>query len=156
MAVTHSVDEAAAPSPSRRPAAVLILAAFWVLYAVIGILWLAGWEAPNRTAAVAVIRNLGLPDVAMVGVVALALLVAAGLVAMQRWAWVLTLVLTFLALVGELAWFVRGDAHYLGMAVHAAMAFYLNQPELRRRFRRRGTESPLSAQGPDAVAVGHG
>lgn len=69
------------------------------------------------------------PELTRVVGVVLAILVIVGLVgllAFQRWGWVLTMVLVGLSLASDLIRVVLGHPPYLAMLLHVVAAFYLN------------------------------
>jgi hypothetical protein len=66
------------------------------------------------------------------------LVAAVGLLRLQRWAWVLVMLITGGQLAADLWQYVAaGDRPYEGMLLNVAVVFYLNQGEVQRTFGQR-------------------
>ena len=73
----------------------------------------------------------------LAGLLATSLLVIVGLVARQRWAWVLAIVTSGLILAIDLGWWWSGDPRYGAMFLNVIAVFYLNQRDVRASLRGR-------------------
>lgn len=73
--------------------------------------------------------------------VALWLAIIVGLWLLQRWAWVLLMILIGIILTYLLVIFFEGEPDYIGMLLYGAMAFYLNDYSVQRAFARRRPEA---------------
>jgi hypothetical protein len=68
-------------------------------------------------------------------------LIIAGLWFLRRWAWLLLMILTGVALTFALVRYFTGDPDYLGMINNVVVAFYLNDHSVQRAFARRGAQT---------------
>ena len=73
-------------------------------------------------------------------IIAVWALIILGLWFLKRWAWVLLMIFTGIALTYALVRYFSGDADYLGMLVNVAVAFYLNDHSVQRAFARKATK----------------
>ena len=126
-----------------RPLGIALLSALWVLYAAIGLLRFIGVGIAPRSATGLLLERLDLPPVLVLIGVGLALLCALGLWTLRWWAWVATMLFTGLGLAGELVSYVAGQPHFPFLVLHTVMTFYLNQPEIRRRFAAAARGGPI-------------
>lgn len=63
--------------------------------------------------------------------------IISGLWLMQRWAWVVLMILIGIILTYSLVMYFKGTPDYQDMALYVAIAFYLNDHTVQRAFRRR-------------------
>jgi hypothetical protein len=76
-------------------------------------------------------------DVVTTVLLGLGLAVAAGLLMLQRWAWVATMLWVGFVMAAELIVYWRGDdANYVVMAISVAQVFYLNLSDVQAAFER--------------------
>ncbi len=144
-------DGTTRPERRNRPFGVTVIVVLLLLAAVIALpaslLGLVGTVSsegeiaplPDRTT----IDLIGTLAVLLVlGVSALA--AAVGLLRLQRWAWVLTMLLVGTQLATNLwQYFVAGERPYLEMLVDVLLVFYLNQREVQRAFGQRAARDRL-------------
>lgn len=64
----------------------------------------------------------------------------AGLWLLQRWAWLLLMISTGVTLTFALVRYFEGDPDYVSMLINVAVAFYLNDNSVQRAFSRRGQD----------------
>jgi len=67
----------------------------------------------------------------LIGVLVASALIIVGLLARQRWAWVLAIVTSGLILALDLGWWYSGRPLYGSMLLNVIAVFYLNQPDVR-------------------------
>ncbi len=63
--------------------------------------------------------------------------IISGLWLLQRWAWVVSMILIGVILTYSLVMYFKGTPDYQDMALYVAIAFYLNDHTVQRAFRRR-------------------
>lgn len=68
----------------------------------------------------------------LIGFLALAIL---GLLGLQRWGWVLSMILTGVGLSLSIWNYFQGEPNYVGMMLYMFLVFYLNQREVQDAFR---------------------
>jgi hypothetical protein len=144
-------DGTTRPERRARPFGVTVIVVLLLLAAVVALpsslLGLLGSlrsedgiaPLPDRTT----VELIGALAVLLVlGVSALA--AAVGLLRLQRWAWVLTMLLVGTQMATNLwQYFVAGERPYLEMLVDVALVFYLNQREVQRAFGQRAPRDRL-------------
>jgi hypothetical protein len=115
----------------RWPFGVLVVAVLRLLdaftLAAIGL----GIAGVPVSGLLAVIDNVALTRGVDLIVAGLTILGVIGLLLMQRWGWVLTMVLVGLELLAELIRVVQGTPDHLGLALLVITAFYLNGSSIR-------------------------
>lgn len=69
-------------------------------------------------------------------IIAIWLSIIVGLWRLQRWAWLILMILTGVALTFSLVRYFEGNPNYFGMLVYVAVAFYLNDRSVQRAYAR--------------------
>lgn len=77
------------------------------------------------------IQSLTVADAVLVGLAALLIGSAIGLVLLRRDGWLMAMVLTGIFVAGDIYGFVNGQTVYLWMALNIVTVFYLNQTDVR-------------------------
>jgi hypothetical protein len=62
------------------------------------------------------------------------LLAIAGLLALKRWGWILTMALTGMGLSFGIWSYLQDDPHYIALIINIVIVFYLNQREVQAPF----------------------
>lgn len=121
-------------SRRRRPLGVVLLSALWLGYGALAVLFLL--EVPDIPIAgmARLVLRLGLLEAAHAVLVAIAALTAVGLWFLRPWGWVLAMLMAGVSLAFDILWYVQGAPAYAYMALGVAIAFYLNQGDVRERF----------------------
>jgi hypothetical protein len=119
----------------KRPLGIYIIAALQALNAL---------SYEFRAVGVVDTPQVGVIDEWVSGSVATAmmvvgLIVAVGLLRLQRWAWVATMIWVGVGMAGELVFYFYGkETNYALLALSIAQVFYLNLSDVQAAFERRG------------------
>ena len=135
-----------ARGPGGRPPGVAVIAIFLVLNAALAVL-VASVESEHWTSTATLREVSQLTPGAILLLAALDVVAAVGLWRGSRGAWVLTMVLVGVSLVGSLYLYLLGDPAYLRLAIDVIIVFYLNQGAVRDYFGGL-TGQPLPASAP--------
>ena len=134
--------------PRRLPFGVTVVAFGFLLNALLFALVLAGIR-PGTAFGQAVSERFILAGPMMIGLIFFSIAAALLLLRRHPIGWVVAMLLVLTALVGYLiAWWV-GTPEYLRMAIYTAMAFYLNQREVRAAFAWRPSSGTLPPPPPE-------
>ncbi len=122
-----------------------VLEIFRIQYSLTGI-WAETEEFFRRRSGIVtlVIRVFQDPTIVTIAngiIVVIWFAIILGLWLLQRWAWVLMMILIGVTLTYSLVMYVEGTPDYLGMVVYVAIVFYLNDHSVQRAFARRRNEA---------------
>jgi hypothetical protein len=120
----------------ERPVGVAVIALFNVAGALVALGQLVV-DVPYLTTGAKLAEVHPAMPALIVFIAVLRLAAAAGLWMGSRRAWVLTMLIVGVGLLGNLWLFAMGEPAYLAMAVDVVIAFYLNQGAVRDYFERR-------------------
>jgi hypothetical protein len=127
-------DESAATLGRAGTVAIVALATLRLGEALLWALAALGMSTLPNTGGIATAMGLDVGSILLLVAALVNVVCGVGLLLSWRWSWVLTMLVTGLGLVTEIAAYIGGDPGYLRLAILVASAFFLNQRAVRARF----------------------
>jgi hypothetical protein len=131
--------------PRKRPFGVSVIIFMLILYVLlfcISLLSLFKMPFGEFTLDIFQTVNPMYTPVLLILVILIGLVLIGGLFQLQRWAWVLVMILTGFSMLSDLWGYLYGNYSFLSMLINIAIVFYLNQREVQRAFSNRTDARP--------------
>jgi hypothetical protein len=131
--------------PRKRPFGVSVIIFMLLLYILLfcnSLLSLFKMPFGEFTLDIFQTVNPTYTPVLLILVILMGLVLIVGLFQLQRWAWVLVMVLTGLRMLFDLWGYFYGNYSFLSMVINIIIVFYLNQREVQRAFSGRTDVQP--------------
>ncbi len=126
--------------PRKRPfgvSVIIFMLILYVLFFCISLLSLFKMPFGEFTLDIFHTVNPMYAPVLLILVILIGLALIVGLFQLQRWAWVLVMVLTGLSMLSDLWGYLYGNYPFLSMVINIIIVFYLNQREVQLAFSSR-------------------